>query len=127
MKYSQQMNSYKNLGIGSFGSYFRSSAKYQFASSCKKQLRLLAKELGLSKGDYDLRFNAGGTAVSGEATLHTDKFYVQINANGLTKGVMFRRCNGRKDYSGGHNHFTDYTSLDTPSVFATMIRDILGV
>jgi hypothetical protein len=64
-------------------------------------LRALAKKLALQKGDYDIRFNAGGPAVSGEATLHHKKFYLQFSWS----GCMFRTCQHQKDYTGGPNQW----------------------
>lgn len=77
------------------------SDKYQFKRFATGTLRAIAIGLGLPKESYDVRFNAGGPAVSGEATLHHDSFYVQISQT----GVMFRTCKGRKDYTGGPNRW----------------------
>lgn len=81
------------------------SDKYRFKRFALSVLRGIAKSLQLPKDSFDLRFNAGGPAVSGEATLHHEKFYLQI----CSVGVMFRRCDGRKDYgsakmSGGYGN-----------------------
>jgi hypothetical protein len=62
-------------------------------------LRRIAKELNLTKGDYSIRFNPGGIAVSGDATLHHNSFYLHIN----DFGGFWRTCEGQKDYTGGSN------------------------
>ena len=62
-------------------------------------LRRIAKELNLNKGDYSIRFNPGGIAVSGDAILHHNSFYLHIN----DFGGYWRTCKGQKDYSGGAN------------------------
>lgn len=70
-------------------------------------LRRLAADLGLPKGSYDIRSNQGGIAVSGEVTLHGERIYVQLAEWYSSPGgvsVLYRSCNGRKDYSGGRNN-----------------------
>ena len=59
-------------------------------------LRSIARNLGLPKGSYSVRFNKGGIAVAGDAILHHDKFYLSCGES----GIMFRRCEGQKDYGG---------------------------
>ena len=82
--------------------------KNKFHSLARRRLRQVANALGLTSKDYDLRTNKAGIAVSGETTLHTDTLYIQISAgfSGLGE-VMFRACDGRKDYSGRANHFAN--------------------
>src|SRR5690554_6307167 len=92
---------------------YNSEGKEAFAKEAKRQLRRLAKAMGLVTGSYDIRYNAGGIAVSGEATLHGDHVYVQIEQSCLSGGnVLYRTCRGRKDFSGGQNHFTDEGVFD---------------
>jgi hypothetical protein len=56
---------------------------------------------------FDLRSNQGGVAVSGEVTLHADRLYVQASqpTTGSDTGILFRSCDGRRDYVGGVNNF----------------------
>jgi hypothetical protein len=42
-------------------------------------MKALAKELQLEAGDYDVRSQRGGPAVSGEIILHTDSCYVMLS------------------------------------------------
>lgn len=82
--------------------------KQAFHRAGKRLLKRIADQLGLTKGLYDLRSNLGGIAVSGEVTLHTDTLYLQLSQGVLWRGegmILFRRCNGSKDYSGHANHF----------------------
>ena len=51
----------------------QSLPKDAFHALARKQFKALAAELGLQKGEYDLRTNKAGPAVLGETTLHTDK------------------------------------------------------
>lgn len=64
---------------------------------------------------YDLRWNEGGIAVSGEATLHTDDLYVQVSQSLLTgrPDVLYRSCRSSTDYCGNQNNTVDFRSLLT--------------
>ena len=94
----------------------------------RRQLRLLAKALGLSPDVYDLRSNAGGIAVSGEVTLHAERLYVQMSqsAMGSDTGILFRSCAGRRDYVGGMNHFASLDRLHEPNKLAALIPQHIG-
>jgi hypothetical protein len=99
-------------------------AKRLFHRHARRQLGLLAAALGLAPGSFDLRSNQGGIAVSGEATLHTEHIYVQAcqPATGHDSGVLFRVCEGRKDYTGGRNNFASLELLNDPGQLARLIR-----
>lgn len=99
-------------------------AKRRFHRNARRQLQRLATALGLSSGHYDLRSNQGGIAVSGEITLHSHRLYIQVcqPATGHDSGVMFRTCEGRKDYTGGRNHFASLDLLNEPERLAAIIR-----
>jgi hypothetical protein len=86
---------------------YNGAAKRLFHTRARRQLKKLADALGLPPDGYDLRSNKAGIAVSGEITLHTDHLYVQASqpAFGGDTGVLFRTCQGRKDYVGGPNNF----------------------
>jgi len=88
---------------------YNPEAKKLFASLAKKLLRELNALLGIQA---DVRYNAGGIAVSGEATLHGDLIYVQIQkaAFGLPI-ILVRTCNGRKDYTGDRNTYFSFERL----------------
>jgi hypothetical protein len=72
----------------------------------------------------NLRSNQGGIAVSGEITLHADHLYVQAcqPATGHDSGVMFRTCEGRKDYVGGRNNSASLDLLNDPDLLVRIIR-----
>jgi hypothetical protein len=98
--------------------------KRLFHRNARRQLQKLALALGLGPGDFDLRSNKGGIAVSGEVTLHADRLYVQASqpATGANTGILFRSCEGRRDYVGGPNHFASLDLLHDPGALATLIR-----
>jgi len=94
--------------------YEESPVKRKFARKAKKQLKIVAELLGLSPNQYDLRFNPGGPAVSGEITLHTDWIYIQVSKD-CSLGILVRTCRHRKDYTGGPNHWLPLSLLDDPA------------
>lgn len=102
--------------------------KHLFHREAKKRLKDLAEALCLSRGAYDLRTNKGGIAVSGEITLHTDALYVQVSqpATGCDSGILIRTCKGRKDYTGGPNHFAPLRSLDDIGALADLCLSVLA-
>jgi hypothetical protein len=83
-----------------------------------------AGALGLGDSDYDLRSNEAGIAVSGEVTLHADHLYIQVSqpATGRDSGILFRSCEGRRDYVGGVNNFASLDSLHRPDELARRIK-----
>ena len=97
-------------------------AKRLFHSRARSQLRRLATALGLRPGSYDLRSNPAGIAVSGEITLHSDRLYVQASQSAMG-GILFRTCEGRKDYVGGPNNFAPLELLNRPEELARRIRE----
>ncbi len=102
---------------------YNETNKQAFHAESKKMLRALAKELGLKAGQYDVRSNMGGIAVSGEITLHSDTLYVQFSQSGLTgERFMWRRCNGRKDYTGGQNQWMPWVELQSLAVVASKMK-----
>ena len=95
---------------------YDAAAKARFRDLAMRVQRDLAQRLGLAAGTYDLRWNEGGVAVSGEATLHGDHLYVRISQScmsGGRAGVLWRACEGRKDYCGGRNRFCGLTDMQT--------------
>lgn len=89
--------------------------KLAFASQSKALLRRIAKQLGLQKGQFDLRYNPGGIAVSGEATLQTDRLYLQVSQLFGRTSLLYRTCNSRKDYCGGTNHHMEIRQIASPA------------
>jgi hypothetical protein len=99
--------------------------KRLFHSRARWQLREPATALGLALRAYDMRSNQGGIAVSGEVTLHADRLYVQASqpATHHDTGMLFRTCQGRKDYVGRRNHFASLDLLHRPHELARRIRE----
>ena len=80
---------------------YNEEGKAHFKRFALNVLRGIARDLALPKETYSIRFNAGGIAVSGDAILHHDRFYLTMGE----MGVMWRTCKGQKDYTGGANRW----------------------
>ena len=104
---------------------YNDAQKRSFHATGRKRLKALAAALGLEAGTYDVRSNLGGIAVSGEVTLHGEHLYVQIcqPATGWDSGILIRTCEGRKDYTGGANHFAPLSlARRYPAIGASLPR-----
>jgi hypothetical protein len=103
---------------------YDSDAKHLFHTQARRRLLELAAALGLGDSAYDLRSNQGGIAVSGEITLHADRLYVQVSqpATRADTGILFRSCEGRRDYVGGRNNFASLDLLHRPDELARLIK-----
>ena len=78
--------------------------KEEYRRLGRKLLKLIAEKMDLKKGEFDIRFNPGGEACSGDHTLHADYFYLALHDNIGSGWFYFRTCKDRKDYTGGGNH-----------------------
>jgi hypothetical protein len=103
--------------------------KRRFHTTARSRLKKLAAELALPQGSFDLRSNKAGIAVSGEITLHHDRAYIQVGQFAMSSGhgILIRTCKGRKDYTGGANHFVALTMLDDIPALAAAVRAVTGV
>jgi len=103
--------------------------KRRFHTTARSRLKKLAAELALPPGSFDLRSNKAGIAVSGEIILHHDRAYIQVGQFAMSSGhgILIRACKGRKDYTGGANHFVALTMLDDIPALAVAVRAITGV
>ena len=106
---------------------YDSVQKRSFHITGMKRLRILAKDLAFAPKSYDIRSNCGGIAVSGEVTLHHEHLYVQISqpATRADTGILIRTCKGRKEDTGGRNHFAPLSLLDDIPELARLCRSIL--
>lgn len=98
--------------------------KRRFHAAARSQLRALATALCLPPGSFDIRSNQGGPAVSGEITLHYQDIYLQVAQSMIAgdTGILMRTCRGRRDFSGGPNHFAPLSLLDDIPALATRVR-----
>lgn len=103
--------------------------KRHFHATARSRLKKLASALDLSPGTYDIRSNKAGIAVSGEITLHHERVYIQVGQFGFSSGhgILIRTCKGRKDFTGGPNHFLPLSRLEDIPALAAAIHAITGV
>jgi hypothetical protein len=102
-------------------SSYHDENKAQFKRAALSFLRDVVKELVLNKADYSIHFNPGGVAMSGDATLHHERFYLNLN----DFGGYWRTCKGQRDYTGGENrHFNTGTHYGKDISRAELIRSI---
>lgn len=97
--------------------------KIEFHDRARRQLRKVAKALGLAPDQYNVRTNMAGIAVTGETTLHSDEYYVQIGGL-MGLGILARRVRDRKDYTGGTNNWLDYALMDNPEALAAALKEL---
>ena len=90
---------------------YNEGPKEQFHNLAKVVCRDIAKALGLQKGQFEVRSNMAGIAVSGEVTLHADNVYIQLDQSCMGDMFMYRHCNGQKDYTGGQNRWMKWGDL----------------
>lgn len=97
--------------------------KEKFHREARKICRTLARHLELPRGTFNVRTNMGGIAVPGETILHHENFYLMLGGM-FGGGIMYRKCNGLKDYTGGQNNFAPMSALDDPKQFAERLRPL---
>jgi hypothetical protein len=114
-----------NLVLGSAA--YNENSKATFRRNGMALLRKVVSILGLSKGTYNLRYNAAGIACSGDCILHADTFYVCFNLD-CCNWVLVRSCKGQKDYTGGPNQSYKFDRLqeDGAEGLASFIRSMLA-
>ena len=102
--------------------------KRRFHAAALARLRKLAVTLGFAPSSYDLRSNPGGIAVSGEITLHHERVYIQVDqcAMGFDSSILIRTCRGRRDYTGGRNHFASLSLLDDIPALARRVEAVIA-
>lgn len=77
--------------------------KKEYQRLGRRILKEIAEKLNLKKGEFDIRFNPGGIACSGDHVLHSDKIYLALHDNIGFGSFYYRTCKGRKDFTGGYN------------------------
>lgn len=105
LRTSVSFNEYSDVGASAKDAMHRQGSTF---------LRKLAASLGLEKGDFDVRSNRAGIAVSGEVTLHSDDIYIQMSESCLGErglSLLYRTCSHRKDYCGHTNNFIHLSRL----------------
>lgn len=116
---SSEFNAYSDAG---------SKLKALMHSKGKTLMREIAKRMDPDFGDFTVRSNSGGIAVSGEVTLHAEHLYVMLSDSSTGQGLqmMYRSCASRKDCVGAQNNWvklSDFSQEDRQErVLAEMNR-----
>lgn len=98
-----------------------------FHRTARARLKTLAQMMAWPRAAFEIRVNKAGIAGSGEITLHHDGIYIQISQScmGPAHGILFRTCQGRKDFTGGGNNFAPLALLDDLPSLAARIAPLL--
>lgn len=92
-----------------FASGYNEERKETYRLLGKRILSHIVSRLGLQPGQYEIRWNPGGIACSGDHILHTEKFYLSFCDNVGLGGFYWRTCKGMKDYCGGANQILSWS------------------
>lgn len=114
------------VGFGRRASY-DGEMKAEWKRRAMAVLHQVAKDLYLAPGTFTVSFNPGGIAVPGDAILHHDRVYVNLEPSMFASGVGYaRRCAGQKDYGGKWG--PGWENHDIPSSYeglVHLVRDLL--
>ncbi len=113
------------LDICHISTRYNDETKDLFHSRARKVCQVIADAMALPKDSYEIRSNKGGIAISGEMTLHSETLYLQIQ-QGSHNDIMFRSCNGRKDYCGGSNNWASFDDLRNMERFCKALQKVSG-
>jgi hypothetical protein len=99
-----------------------------FHATARARLPKLAAAHDFAPDTFDLRSNQEGIAVSGEITMHHDRVYIQVSqpATGHDSGILIRTVAGRRDYTGGRNHFAPLSLLEDIPALAGRVRAVIA-
>lgn len=123
LRTSVSFNEHSDIGAAAKDAMHRQGATF---------LRKLAASLGLQKGDFDIRSNRAGIAVSGEVTFHSDDLYIQMSESCLGErglSLLYRTCSNRKDYCGhtnNHIHLSRLRDRDQVDAFIERLGKMIS-
>lgn len=86
--------------------------KQEYKNLGRRILKYIAQEMALKEGEYEIRWNPGGIAVSGDHILHTQNVYLALHDNLGTGWFYYRRCEGLRDFSGGTNQIVHWKDIE---------------
>ena len=105
---------------------YASERKRAFHQEAVRLLRQLGHALGLKAAEFDVRWNEGGVAVSGEAMLYSDRVWLQVSQSICDAGsILFRATTERGSCGRGQNHWARADQLADPVNLAEHIARTL--
>ena len=96
--------------------------KNEYKKLGRRILKYIAEKMALTPDQYDIRWNPGGIACSGDSTLHTDKVYVALHDNCGSGWFYWRTVKGRRDFTGGPNQIVRWDDFCEPEGMVNLIR-----
>ena len=113
----QIIKKYQNRALEDWGSVMSTEAK-QFSKDFKRRLNLNLKK----KGMEIVNFNTGHYYISGFIKKKDKYVYftynfprhgmaINLHDNGCWGGILVRTAENEKDFTGGHNNFTNLLGL----------------
>lgn len=110
---------------------YNEEGKQRFSRVGKKAMKELAEILELDP--YDINFNKGGIAVSGDLRLMgmingETGIYISMNKDFpymTWGGVLIRSIKHMKDYTGGSNNYIRFEDIDNPDEFLRFKRRLV--
>lgn len=128
--FTEKFKAFRKTFRGANLEYCDPQLKKSYHLRGQRLMKVLAVELGLGEGTYDIRSNKAGVAFSGEVTLHGERIYVQLSQWALGQGkvagnpgghqFLIRAVKGRKDFAGGYN--SNYPLGGEPADFLEIVR-----
>jgi hypothetical protein len=110
----KQLKRFVWLSSNASGDAVPGSLKGEYKNLGRKILKYIAEQMKLLKGAYEIRWNPGGTACSGDHCLHTNKVYVALDDNLSCGWFYWRTVKGMKDYCGGRNQVVYWKDFTAP-------------
>jgi len=118
MRYLKKL---KGLMTGNEDPHYNDNFKRRFRSIGQKAMEELAQLLELK--EYDIDFNSGGIAVSGDLRLmgmwsEGNGVYISMNKDFPGKpwgDVLYRHIRHMRDFTGGPNNYFKFSLLDDPA------------
>ena len=79
------------LHAGAVQAGSQESVKSKFKRLATAYLKHIAAKMGFARGDFEVSFNPGGPAVSGEAYLYSTGVFFMLSGASI-HGALYRRC-----------------------------------
>lgn len=114
------------LAKNASGACVAGAPKGEFRRLGRRVLQRLADDLKLPKGSYEICFNPGGVAVTGESILHHERIYVHLGWDMSGNGFFYRRVKDRNDYIGYANRQWKYSDLARWADFVRAVHIEMG-